>query len=74
MLSWWRQRKERQLQVIRDADNLMALFGHRAYSEALAPARHEDESDGEPSHRFAPAAGRERGGAGHGNAVPWGLD
>jgi hypothetical protein len=27
MLSWWRQRKERQQQVIRDADNLMALFG-----------------------------------------------
>jgi hypothetical protein len=36
MLSWWRQRKERQQQVVRDADNLMAPFGNRAYSEALA--------------------------------------
>jgi hypothetical protein len=33
MLSWWRQRKERQQQVIRDADNLVVpvwrarLFG-----------------------------------------------
>ena len=57
MLSWWRRRKERQLQVIRDADNVMALFGHRANSEALARARHEDENDRDPSHWFARSAG-----------------
>jgi hypothetical protein len=38
MLTWWRRRKERQQQVNRDADNLMALFGERAYSAALARA------------------------------------
>ena len=38
MLSWWRRRKQRQQQVIRDADNLMALYGERAYSAALGPA------------------------------------
>jgi hypothetical protein len=37
----------------RDADNLMALFGERAYSAALARARHEDENGGDPSHWFA---------------------
>ena len=25
MLSWWRRRKERQQQVVRDADNLMVI-------------------------------------------------
>lgn len=30
-----------QQQVIRDADKLIALFGDRAYSEALVRARHE---------------------------------
>ncbi len=49
MLSWWRRRKERQQQVIRDADNLMALFGEWAYFEALARTRHEDEN-GRDSH------------------------
>lgn len=34
MLTWWRRRRERQKQVIRDADNLMALFGEGTYSEA----------------------------------------
>ena len=38
MLSWWRRRKERKQQVVRDADNLMALLGERAYFEALARA------------------------------------
>jgi hypothetical protein len=42
MLSWWRRRKERQQQVLRDADNLLALFGERAYFEALARAQHEE--------------------------------
>ena len=42
MLSWWRRRKARQQKVIRDADNLMALFGERAYFEALARAQHEE--------------------------------
>jgi hypothetical protein len=53
MLSWWRQRKERQQQVSRDSDNLMAQFGDRTYSEALARARHEDENDRNPCHWFA---------------------
>jgi hypothetical protein len=53
MPSWWRQRKERHQQVSRDADNLMALFGERACSAALARARHEDETGGDPSHWFA---------------------
>jgi hypothetical protein len=53
MLSWWRQRKERQQQVDRDTDDLMALFGERAYSEALARARHEDENERDPSHWIA---------------------
>jgi hypothetical protein len=44
MLSWFHRRKERQQQVVRDADNLMALFGERAYFEALARAQHEDEN------------------------------
>jgi hypothetical protein len=39
MLFWWRRRKERKQQVIGDADNLMALYGERAYSAALARAR-----------------------------------
>ena len=53
MLSWWRrQRKERQQQVIRDANNLLALFGDGAYCEALARARREDENGGDPSHWF----------------------
>ena len=39
MLAWWLRRKQRQQHVIRDADNLMALFGDGAYSEALARAR-----------------------------------
>jgi hypothetical protein len=30
MLCWWRRRKERQQQVVRDADNLVA-FGNGAY-------------------------------------------
>jgi len=46
MLSWWRRRKERQQQIIRDADNLMTLFGDRAYSEALARARREGADAG----------------------------
>jgi hypothetical protein len=45
MFSWWRRRNERQKQVIRDADNLMALFGERAYFEALARA-HREEGQG----------------------------
>lgn len=53
MLSWWRRRKECEQQVIRDADNLMVLFGERTYSEALARARHEDENDRDPRHWFA---------------------
>ena len=53
MLTWWHRRKERQQQVIRDADNLVALFGDGAYSEALTRARHEDETGGDPSHWFA---------------------
>jgi archaeosine-15-forming tRNA-guanine transglycosylase len=53
MLSWGRRRKERQQQVIREADNLMALFGDGAYSEALARARREDENGADPSHRLA---------------------
>jgi hypothetical protein len=53
MFSWWRRRKERRQQVIRDADNLMALFGDRAYAEALRRARHEDETGRDPSHWFA---------------------
>jgi hypothetical protein len=44
---------ERQQQVIRDADNLMALFGDGAYSEALARARREDENGADPSHWFS---------------------
>jgi hypothetical protein len=43
MWSYFRQRRARQEQVIRDADNLLALFGDRAYSAALARARHEEE-------------------------------
>ena len=50
MLSWWHRRKERQKQVSRDADNLMALFGDDAYPEALARARHEDDVGGDPRH------------------------
>jgi hypothetical protein len=53
MLSWWRRRKERQQQVSQDADNLIVLFSERAYSAALARARHEDENEGDPSHCFA---------------------
>jgi hypothetical protein len=53
MLSWWRRRKEREQQVIRDADNLEALFGDGAYSEAVARARLEDENGADPSHWFA---------------------
>jgi hypothetical protein len=49
MLSWWRQRSERQQQVIRDAENLMALFGDQAYAESLRRARHEDETGGSPA-------------------------
>jgi hypothetical protein len=45
MLSWWRRRKERQQQVLRDADNLIALFGERAYFEALARASYDDEDE-----------------------------
>jgi hypothetical protein len=43
MLSGWHRRKERQQQVIRDSDNLMAL----------ARVRHEDEAGSDPSHWFA---------------------
>lgn len=50
MWSWWRQRKERGQQVLRDADNLMALFGSRAYSAALDRARHEEEHDRDPRY------------------------
>lgn len=57
MLTWWRQRKDRQQQVTRDADNLVALFGDGAYSEALARARHEVENGADPRHWFA--VGRE---------------
>jgi hypothetical protein len=53
MLSWWHRRKERRQQVSRDADNLMAPFGERAYSEALARARHGDENERDSSHWFA---------------------
>ena len=53
MLSWWRRRKERQQQVNRDADNLVALFGDGAYSEALARARNEVENGADPRHWFA---------------------
>ena len=53
MLNWWHRCKERQQQVLRDADNLVALFGNGAYSEALARARHEDETGGDPSHWLA---------------------
>ena len=53
MFTWWRRRKERQKQVIRDADNLMALFGDGAYSEARGRARHEYELGGDPSHWLA---------------------
>ncbi len=35
MWGYWYKRKERQQQVIRDADNLVALYGARAYSVAL---------------------------------------
>jgi hypothetical protein len=31
----------------------VALFGGGAYSEALARARHEDDTGGDPSHWFA---------------------
>jgi len=37
----------------RDADNLMALFGDGAYSEAVARARHEDDVGGDPGHWLA---------------------
>jgi hypothetical protein len=50
MLSWWRQRKGRKQQVFRDANNLVALYGERAYSAALARARNEDENGRDPSH------------------------
>ena len=53
MLTSWRRRKERQQQVSRDADNLMALFGDGAYSAALTRARHEDEMGADPSHWLA---------------------
>ena len=53
MLAWWRRRKERQRQVIKDADNLTALFGDAAYSAALGRAQHEDEAGGDSSHWFA---------------------
>jgi hypothetical protein len=53
MWSLWRRRKERRQQVIRYAINLMALYGERAYSAALARARHEDENDRYPRHWFA---------------------
>ena len=53
MLTWWRRRKERQQQVIRDADNLMALFGEGAYSATLSRARHEAKNDRDPRHWFA---------------------
>jgi hypothetical protein len=43
MQSWWRRRKERQQQVSRDADNLIALFGVGAYRPAWQ-ARHENET------------------------------
>jgi hypothetical protein len=52
MWSWWRQRKVSQQQVIRDADNLMALYGEGAYSAALARARHDDERGCDPDHWF----------------------
>lgn len=45
MLSWWRQRKERQQQVIRDADNLVAMV-----SDAIR------KLSGEPGMRMLPAA------------------
>jgi hypothetical protein len=53
MWSYFRQRRARQEQVIRDADNLMALFGDRAYSAALSRARHEEKEDRDPRHWFA---------------------
>jgi hypothetical protein len=57
MLFWWRRRKEGQQQVVRDADNLVALYGERDYSKALARARHEDENESDPSHWFAVGRG-----------------
>jgi tetrahydromethanopterin S-methyltransferase subunit G len=53
MLKWWRRRRERQQQVVRDADNLEALFGHRAYSEAIARARLEEEEGRDAQHWLA---------------------
>jgi len=50
MISLGRQRSERQQQVIRDADNLVALFGDGAYVEAL---RRDDENGADPSHWLA---------------------
>ena len=50
MISWWRRSKERQKQNIRDADNLVALFGDGAVRKPLGKPRHEDEVDGDPSH------------------------
>jgi hypothetical protein len=35
MLRWWRRRKECQQQVIRGADNQMALFGDGANAPRL---------------------------------------
>jgi hypothetical protein len=38
---------------VQSARLLMALFGERAYFEALARAGHEDENERDPSHWFA---------------------
>lgn len=53
MLRWWRRRRERRQQVVRDADNLEALFGDRAYSVALARARLEDDEGRDNQHWLA---------------------
>lgn len=50
MWGWWRRRKSREEQAIRDADNLMALFGDGAYGAALERARHEEEQDRDPRY------------------------
>lgn len=50
MWGWWRRRKAREQQAVRDADNLMALFGDGAYWAALERARHEEENDRDPRH------------------------
>ena len=52
MFGYWRKRKERQQLVIRDADNLMALYGDRAYSVALARAQIDENKGGHGRHWY----------------------